>query len=110
MNRIASRFAVVLTLALSLAAFAGEKKQYVIVSPHTADECVNALDEMAKEKKLEKWSWGCMDGDHSGYLVTSAESKEEALSNVPTNQRSKARVVELNKFTVAQVKSFHQGK
>jgi hypothetical protein len=110
MNRIARRLTLLVAIALPLTALAGEKKQYVVIAPHSAAECLSALDGMVAEKKLDKWDFGCMDGDHTGYLVTRAASKEEALANVPANQRANARVVELNKFTADQVKSFHQGK
>jgi hypothetical protein len=108
MNRIVRSVGMVLALTLSGLALAGDKKQYVVIAPHEPQECLKALDEMVTEKKLEKWSFGCMDGDHTGYLVTGASSKEDALANVPSNLRSKARVVELNKFTPEQVKQFHK--
>jgi hypothetical protein len=49
-----------------------------------------------------------MDGDHTGYRMTTADSKEAALATVPSSHRSKARAVELTKFTPEQVKSFHK--
>jgi len=98
------------TLVLPLTALAADKKEYVVIAPHTADQCLTALDAMVADKKLDKWDFGCMDGDHTGYLVVKAASKEDALSNVPANQRSQAKAIELNKFTVAQVKSFHDKK
>jgi hypothetical protein len=110
MNRIARRLSLLLVVVLPLAALAAEKKQYLVIAPHSPEECLSALDGLVEEKKLDKWDFGCMGGDHTGYLVTRAGSTEEALASVPANQRAKARVVELNKFSEAQVKSFHQGK
>ena len=109
MNRLA-RLATLAALCASLpfAASADGKKQFVVIAPHTAESCLTALDSLVAEKKLEKWDFGCMDGDHTGYLVTHASTKEEALQSVPKDQRAQARAVQLNKFSAEQVKSFHK--
>ena len=109
MSRLASLAALVLAASLPLTAIAdGKQKQFVVIAPHSAEQCLAALDGLVAEKKLEKWEFGCMDGDHTGYLVTHAASKDEALTSVPKEQRAQARAVQLNKFSAEQVKSFHQ--
>ncbi len=82
---------------------------YLIVSPHTKAECVAALDAVAAkgDAALGQYDWGCMSGDHTGYLKVQASSEQEALAQVPETIRSKAKAIKLNKFTVDQVKSFH---
>ena len=47
--------------------------------------------------------WGCIDGEHSAWMVVDAESHEEARSIVPPPYRSQALVVKLNKFTMAEI-------
>lgn len=47
--------------------------------------------------------WGCMDGDHSAWMIVDLDSKEEARSIVPPAFRSEARIVALNKFTKDQI-------
>lgn len=85
------------------------KSWYLIISPHTQAECLAALDAIAAQgaAAMEKYDWGCMANDHTGYARVHAASEEEALAMVPENMRAKARAIKLNKFTVEQVKSFH---
>lgn len=84
--------------------------RYLIISPHTAEECLAALDDIAAKGKdeLAKWDWGCGTGDHTGYCVVEAASKDAALMMVPQAERAKAKVIGLNKFTIEQIKSFHE--
>jgi hypothetical protein len=110
--------AIPVALALTLAGSttragetkAGEKKTYLVISPHTAEECLSALDNLAAKKQLERFEFGCMHGDHTGYAKVQAESEEAALANVPEPERSKARAIQLTKFTPAQVKAAHESK
>jgi len=83
---------------------------YLVVSPHTPEECLTALDEVSAQGKgaLDKWYWGCMAGDHTGYEIVQAENEAQALQIVPTDIRAKAHAAKLNKFTAQQVESFHQ--
>ena len=83
------------------------KAQYLVTSPHTAEECLKALDDVAGMGTLPKWQFGCMDGDHTGYLVTTATDGAGALSNVPASMRGRAHAVKLHTFTVAELKEAH---
>lgn len=47
--------------------------------------------------------WGCMDGEHSAWIIVEVDSKEEARSIVPHPFRSQAKIVALNKFTMEQL-------
>jgi hypothetical protein len=103
------RFIAVGVLAAPLLASAGDKKsQYIVIAPHTAADCVAVMDDLSASKTLDKWDFGCMDGDHTGYRMVTADSREAALATVPAAERTKARAVELTKFTPEQVKSFHK--
>jgi hypothetical protein len=86
--------------------------RYLIISPHTAEECLTALDAVSAqgEEKLNSWDWGCKAGDHTGYTVVQAESQEAALKSVPESLRKKARAIKLNKFTMDEIKSFHASR
>jgi hypothetical protein len=85
-------------------------ERYFIESPHTAEECLHALDEILGmgPLALSKYEWGCMAGDHTGYAILEARSEAEAAANVPAFLRGKARVVKLNRFTPEQIRQFHQ--
>ena len=89
-----------------------ETASYLVSSPHTAEGCLAALDEFVASDKgaLDNWYWGCMDGDHTGYEIVQATSKDEALKVVPKSLRTEAKAVKLNKLTAEQVASFHKSK
>ncbi len=87
-----------------------ETAAFLVVSPHTAEECLAALDQIAATGKdaLNNWYWGCMEGDHTGYEIVQATTSTEALKIVPESLRAKAEATRLNKFTAEQVASFHK--
>ena len=84
-------------------------KRYLIESPHKAEECLRALDEeLAKGPAvLGKFEYGCMAGDHTGYAIIDAESRDDAVKLVPTFLLNAAKIVELGKFTPDIIRSFH---
>lgn len=84
--------------------------RFFIESKHTPEECLRALDEILARgpQVLQKYEWGCMEGDHTGYAIVDAGSEAEAQENVPAFLRPKARVVKLNRFTPDQIRSFHE--
>jgi len=84
-------------------------KKYLIESPHTKEECLRALDEqLAKGPKvLERFSYGCMAGDHTGYALVDVRDEKEARDLVPAFLINKARIREVGIFTPEQIKSFH---
>lgn len=84
--------------------------RYMIESPHKPEECLQALDEeLAKGKDvLEKFEFGCKAGDHTGYALVDASTRNDALNKyVPNFIQEKARIVEVGKFTPEMIKSFH---
>ncbi|MBI5648213.1 MAG: hypothetical protein HY962_14875 [Ignavibacteriae bacterium] len=106
---------LVLCLLVAGSVFAGNPKpkgklqSYLVVSSHTKEECLAALDKASAmgAKNLSQWKWGCMAGDHTGYADVRATSTEEALANVPEPLRAKAKAVPVQVFTQAQIKAFH---
>jgi hypothetical protein len=56
---------------------------------------------------LTHFSWGCKAGDHTGYVIFEAGSREEALLAVPAFVRQKARVIELVRFDAEAVRAMH---
>jgi hypothetical protein len=83
------------------------KAQYLVTSPHTAEECLKTLDDVSAMGTLPKWQFGCMDGDHTGYLVTTATDATGALAAVPAELRGRAHAVKLHTFTAAELKEAH---
>jgi len=83
---------------------------YLVISPHTAEQCLTALDHLADAKALDRVEFGCEAGDHTGYARVDARSAEEALGLVPTAERSGARAIALTKFTPEQIRAYHQAQ
>lgn len=50
--------------------------------------------------------WGCMDGEHTAWIIVEVDSKEQARSILPPAFRSQAKIVALNKFTIEQINGF----
>lgn len=86
------------------------KDAFRIEMKHTKEECLNALDEMMEKdvKLLNKVEWGCMVGDHRGWVTLSAKSEEDAKNLLPASARANASVVKVSKFTADQIRSFHK--
>ncbi|MBI4546917.1 MAG: hypothetical protein HY707_02990 [Ignavibacteriae bacterium] len=80
---------------------------YLIVSPHTPEECLKTIDHVLAAGYLTHFQWACKSGEHKGYLIFEAPNKNEALMVVPPFVRGKARVIELTQFSPEQVKAMH---
>jgi hypothetical protein len=85
------------------------ESRFLIITTHTPEQCLKSLDEFAAKSPdlLKKIDWGCKVGDHSGYVVVKAADETAARNLLPAEQRKTARVIQLNKFTVEQIKEFH---
>src|SRR5713226_7522729 len=84
--------------------------RYLVISPHTPEECLKALDEVSAmgPATLKMYDFGCKAGDHTGYYMINATSEQEALSKVPASIRDKARAVKVSKFTADEIKKLHE--
>ncbi len=83
--------------------------KYMIVSPHTPEECLRALDEqLAKGPEILKlFNYGCKAGDHTGYAIVDVKSERDARALVPGFLLNKARIIEVGVFTPEVIKSLH---
>jgi hypothetical protein len=81
---------------------------YMIESPHTPEECLAVMDDVAKTKGLSAWSWGCMDGNHTAYRMVQAKDEAAALAMVPESVRGKAHAYKVGKMTPAMLASAHK--
>src|SRR6266536_2265553 len=77
---------------------------YLIESPHTAEECLRAMDEVLAQGSdvLARYNWGCGAGVHSGWVTVEAATEVDARRTVPTFVRSKAHVVQVGRYTPEQ--------
>jgi hypothetical protein len=73
-------------------------QRYLIETPHSPQECHMLVEQVYAMGFLYHFDWGCKVGVHSGWAIIEAENEADARLAVPPMLRSKARVVQLNKF------------
>jgi hypothetical protein len=47
--------------------------------------------------------WGCKDGVHSAWLILDVDTKDEARLTIPVPFRAQAKIVALNKYSMAEI-------
>ena len=112
--------AVVAALALMLAGPAAADRssttstsgstRYLVMTSHTPEKCLADLDAVvaSKPEMLDRIEWGCKGGDHTGYVIVEAENEQAARQMLPAPMQATARVIKLNRFSVEDIRSFHQ--
>jgi len=82
---------------------------YLVTSNHEPEKCLDALEEMLAKgtDTLDKFVFGCKEGDHTGYAVVAAENRSTALSLLPQFLKETACVSRVYRFTPADMRTFH---
>ncbi len=90
----------------------GNMHTYLIKLPHTPETCLISLDEISDKKPelLNKIDWGCMSGDHTGYMTVKSKDEKSALAMLPATLMKNAKIEKVDKFTKEQIRSFHKKK
>jgi hypothetical protein len=98
------------TAAKPAAAAKPAKAKYLVIAPHTAEQCLATLDEINSQnaKALSAWDFGCKSGDHTAYMTVTAASDEEVKAMLPASMKDSAKIVKLSKFTPAELKMAHE--
>ncbi len=116
--RFALLFAACAVLSTSVAFAEGDdplgiqsvpSKHYLITTKHSPEQCLSVLDDMAKNAKytLGKMRWGCMAGDHTGYMFVDATDEQDALKFLSPMAKATAKAEEVQKFTPRRLKALH---
>lgn len=82
-------------------------ERYLIISPHTVEDCKKAIREVTATGYITHFDWGCNDGEHVGWAIIEADNSKEALLVVPTFQRGAAKVVKLTRFGPEDITAAH---
>jgi hypothetical protein len=81
--------------------------RFLIEVPHEGDflACAKVVQVFLSTGShlLSHADWGCLDGNHSAWLIVDADRREDARQVVPPAFRDQARIVALNKFTMEQI-------
>jgi hypothetical protein len=90
--------------------------RFLIEVPHEPEvlACARVVETFLKTGShfLTNADWGCKDGNHKAWIIADVDSKDQARSIVPPAFRSQARVVQLNRFTMAEIDEiirYHEG-
>jgi len=78
-------------------------QKFMIISPHTHEECTMVIKQTLAIGYLTHFWWGCKSGDHTGYAIIEANNADEALLSIPTMIRKKGRAIGLVQFDAAKV-------
>lgn len=73
-------------------------QKFMVVSPHTHEECTMVIKQTLAIGYLTNFWWGCKSGDHTGYALIEAENEKEALFSVPIIIRDKAKAIGVIQF------------
>ncbi len=76
--------------------------RFMIESPHTLENCKQAIQDIYASGYLHFFDWGCKDDDHTAWAIVEAETADDARQMIPWYLREKARVVRLAKFDIAK--------
>jgi len=86
--------------------------KFHIEVPHEADEtlCKQAIKIFLQSGShfLTHAEWGCLDGDHKAWIIAEVDSKEEARGIIPPAYRYQAKIVQITRFTAADLAEKHQ--
>jgi hypothetical protein len=81
--------------------------KFLIEVSHEAEEmaCARAIQTLLKTGShfLTHADFGCLDGVHKAWIIVEVENKEVARSILPTEYRSNAEIVQLNKFSLNEI-------
>lgn len=83
---------------------------YLIEVPHNEEDCLKALDEQLEKGSniLDKFYFGCMTGDHTGYAILDLKNEGEARNLIPGFLLDKSIITEVGKFTPEMIRAFHK--
>ncbi len=84
--------------------------RYLVETTHTAGECLKALDDISAHdvKLLDSCQFGCKSGNHTGWAFLEGANEVDVKARLPQSLRQKARVVAVERFTVDQIRSYHE--
>ncbi|MDP1675521.1 MAG: hypothetical protein Q8L88_01555 [Bacteroidota bacterium] len=80
--------------------------QFLVISPHTEEDCTKVVKLTLAIGFLTHFYWGCKVDDHTAYAILEAENEKEALLSVPTVIRNKSKAIKVVQFDPKEVKGW----
>ena len=81
--------------------------RYLVESTHTSEDCHHVMEQFINYGHIINFEWGCAAGVHTGWVMLEAEGESQALLSVPPNLRSKARAIQLVRFSPESIQGHH---
>lgn len=82
--------------------------KFLIEVPHEPNPvpCARAVEVFLKSGShfLTHADWGCRDGEHKAWMLVEVDSRDEARGILPPAFRSQAKIVQLNAFSMREIK------
>lgn len=75
--------------------------KFMVELSHTPDDCIAAFGEPDQRDPdlLGEIYWGCMSGEHNGWVVVEAETEDQAREQAPKNYRGDLAITEVNEIS-----------
>jgi hypothetical protein len=77
------------------------RARFLVVAPHEPEECLEAIEWTINQGPgfQEAYEWGCLVGNHTGYVFVRAGGPEEAIDDyVPPFLRARATALRLSQI------------
>ncbi len=89
------------------------RARFLVVVPHDPDACLDAIDETISQGPgfQEAYEWGCLVGNHTGYIFVRAGGAEEAIEDyVPVFLRAHAKAYRLTQIKARDLRDMRDAQ
>lgn len=89
------------------------RARFLVVVPHDPDVCLDAIDETVSQGPgfQEAYEWGCLVGNHTGYIFVRADGAEEAIEDyVPVFLRAHATAYRLSQIKARDLRDMRDAQ
>ncbi len=84
---------------------------FLVVVPHDPEECLDVIEQTLNQGPgfEEAYKWGCLVGNHTGYVFVQASGADEALFDyVPHVLRDRAVVYRVSRFSGRDLRAMRE--
>lgn len=85
------------------------RTRFIVVVRHEPEECLDAIEQTIAQGPgfQHAYDWGCLVGDHIGFVAVMAGSRQEAIDDyVPYRWRKQARAYRVRPVTVTELREW----
>ena len=89
------------------------RARFLVVVPHDPDGCLDAIEETLRQGPgfQEAYEWGCLVGNHTGYIFVRANGAEEAIDDyVPVSLRARAKAYRLSQIRARDLRDMRDAQ